>query len=164
MKLSWRETAEMIGVASIVGSLIFVGLEMNQAQEIALNEWGYSTVESQIERNNTINGHPDIWARGNIGEDLSTAENVIYRNQIQTAWTIAFWSTRSQRRFGSTDDVAIADFSAFLYLNPGARKMWKEITDETRKYRAILIDSTSSQGVSVVVTANLEYLDSHEFE
>jgi len=33
---SWRATAEMIGIAAIVASLIFVGLELRQSQQIAL--------------------------------------------------------------------------------------------------------------------------------
>ena len=33
---NWRDIAEIIGVAAIVASLIFVGLQLKQSQEIAL--------------------------------------------------------------------------------------------------------------------------------
>ena len=49
MKYDWRNIVEILGVVSIVGSLIFVGLELNQAQQVALSESGYYIVESGIE-------------------------------------------------------------------------------------------------------------------
>ena len=33
---NWRDTAELFGIAAIVVSLIFVGLQMKQSQEIAI--------------------------------------------------------------------------------------------------------------------------------
>jgi hypothetical protein len=37
MKMSdWKDTAELIGIAAIVASLIFVGLQMKQSQDIAI--------------------------------------------------------------------------------------------------------------------------------
>jgi len=35
-KFNWRDLAEIIGFASIVGSLIFVGMQLRQSQEIAM--------------------------------------------------------------------------------------------------------------------------------
>ncbi len=35
---SWREIAELTGIAAIVASLIFVGLELRQTREIAVSE------------------------------------------------------------------------------------------------------------------------------
>ena len=36
MKASWKDKAEIIGIAAIVASLIFVGLQLKQSHEIAL--------------------------------------------------------------------------------------------------------------------------------
>ena len=33
---NWRDTAEIIGFISIVGGLVFVGLQLRQSQEIAI--------------------------------------------------------------------------------------------------------------------------------
>ncbi len=35
---NWKDTAELIGIAAIVASLIFVGFQMKQEQEIARAE------------------------------------------------------------------------------------------------------------------------------
>lgn len=37
-ELKWRDVGEMVGLAAIVASLIFVGLQMKQSQEIAIAE------------------------------------------------------------------------------------------------------------------------------
>ena len=36
--VNWKDIAELIGVAAIVASLVFVGLQMNQSDQIALSE------------------------------------------------------------------------------------------------------------------------------
>lgn len=35
-KSDWKDTAEVVGIAAIVASLVFVGLQMKQSQEIAV--------------------------------------------------------------------------------------------------------------------------------
>ena len=37
-KSDWKDTAELIGIAAIVASLIFVGMQMKQSQDIALSQ------------------------------------------------------------------------------------------------------------------------------
>ena len=34
---NWKNIIEVFGISAIVGSLIFVGLELRQAQQIAMN-------------------------------------------------------------------------------------------------------------------------------
>ena len=39
MKISnWKDTAELIGIAAIVASLVFVGMQLKQSQDIALSQ------------------------------------------------------------------------------------------------------------------------------
>ena len=51
---SWKETAELIGIAAIVGSLIFVGLQMKQDREIALAGQSHDRAAAAVE---FWNGH-----------------------------------------------------------------------------------------------------------
>jgi hypothetical protein len=44
----WKGIAELIGIAAIVASLVFVGLQMKQTEDVA-------TLISQ---------NPDVWLRG----------------------------------------------------------------------------------------------------
>ena len=44
----WKSIAEIIGVAAIVASLIFVGLQMRQSHEIARSEANHSRAETSV--------------------------------------------------------------------------------------------------------------------
>ena len=80
MKISnWKETAELIGIAAIVASLIFVGLQMRQAAEIARAELVSGNLASEIEASAVYIENADIWRRGNAGEDLDANESVIFQ-------------------------------------------------------------------------------------
>ena len=162
MKIGWRESIEILGVVSIVGSLTFVGLELNQAQQVAQNESGYYITNSGIERASVINEHPGIWAKGNAGEALSREEKVIYDNQLLVYWAIAFWTTQAQRRLGSDLDVALHDFASFLHRNPGARTTWLENSEIEQQYRRLLIDGPAGTEEMDSVLADLEKLDNSD--
>lgn len=159
MKIGWRETIEMLGIVSIVGSLIFVGLELNQAQQVALNESGYYIVDSGVERANVVNAHPDIWAKGNAGEELSREELVIYDNQLLVAWAIAFWTTQTSRRLGSNLDVSLHDFASFLHRNPGARSTWQKNSEIEQEYRGLLLSGPAGRAEFEAILLDLEKLD-----
>ena len=76
--ISRKEIAELIGVAAIVASLIFVGMQMRQAQDIAMAE-GYSSVfATRIEVNNNIKEHVDIWKKGVAAEELQEEESAVF--------------------------------------------------------------------------------------
>jgi hypothetical protein len=162
--LEWKAVAELVGVISIVASLIFVGLQLNQSQKIALNEWGYSLVESNIAINNAYNEHPEIWAKGNAGEPLDMVEDVVYRNLLQISWGNAYWNVATQRRIGNDNDVAIHDFAAFLFQNPGARTAWESEMETEQQYRDILLNAPAGVDFMNIVLSDLKSLDSHVIE
>ena len=51
---NWKDIAELIGIAAIVASLIFVGLQMKPAHEIALAEIYQSRTATVVEWNNDM--------------------------------------------------------------------------------------------------------------
>mgnify|MGYP001813140891 CR=1 FL=1 len=61
---SWKDIAELIGISAIVASLVFVGLEMRQSQEIAVaaqyHERASLAVDWLHEQHET--GDPMVWA------------------------------------------------------------------------------------------------------
>jgi hypothetical protein len=48
-KTTWRETAELIGIIAIVASLIFVGLQLRQSQEIAIADQYQSRADTAVQ-------------------------------------------------------------------------------------------------------------------
>ena len=61
--INWKTIVELFGVTAIAGSLIFVGLQMRQAQQIALTEAGWNSQDANLELRIAISDQADIWVR-----------------------------------------------------------------------------------------------------
>ena len=82
---SWKDTAEFVGITAIVLSLIFVGLQIRQSQQIAIEEVINNSNERQNAIRELIVANADIWHRACLGEPLDPAERVIAA-RIYGAW------------------------------------------------------------------------------
>lgn len=93
----WKDVAEVIGVAAIVGSLIFVGLQMKQTHEIALSAAYQARESSSIERLAAQAGSPQYTSgvaklyRGEI-EQVTPAERVALEHFFIT--DMVMWENR----------------------------------------------------------------------
>lgn len=74
----WKIFAELMGVIAIVASLIFVGKQMQQTQEIAIVEMNASTFANTIEAGSAIIENVEFWVIGNADDELTPGESVIY--------------------------------------------------------------------------------------
>ena len=137
----WKDAAELIGIAAIVASLIFVGLQMKQAQEIANAERRMMRNANQIEVNNAISEHSDIWVRGLSDQELNEIEAVIFKNLLLNRDAFVFSNWRAAQNLGSGIGATsrVADYAAFLYENPGARRVWESREEWLEKYKGILM-------------------------
>ena len=81
-KFSWRYAAELIAVASVVFSLIFVGLELRLSRAAA--EIERTTTISALSANirSQISMNSETWYRGCIGEDLSPEDQIVFTNTV----------------------------------------------------------------------------------
>ena len=137
---SWREIAEMFGVAAIVASLIFVGIELRQSHEIALNEMDFVTLAAFFDTRDTENAYSDIWVRGNLGEELDRSEMAIYQNLIRNRHSRSTWSYGFRRRLEVRNaEISVVDLAGFLHRHPNARKVWESLREEDDLYRREII-------------------------
>ena len=60
----WNEIAELVGVAAIVASLVFVGLQMKQTQDIARTEVYLGLYATGVEINHRLAEHVGVWIKG----------------------------------------------------------------------------------------------------
>ena len=58
--VNWKDTAELIGIVAIVASLVFVGLQMKQSQEIAIATQYQERTAITIETMSVRSQMPDI--------------------------------------------------------------------------------------------------------
>ena len=83
----------------------------------------------------------DIWLRGNSAEELNENEQLIFLNLVQIVLAAEFMEVARLRRVGADDiaDTLTADFAAFLFENPGARRVWTKNHGDTIRYRSLLV-------------------------
>jgi hypothetical protein len=70
-KTNWKVVAELVGIVAIVGSLLFVGIQLRQEQTIAFAEINQSAVESYVSIDAFIAEHAGALVRSNAGEQLT---------------------------------------------------------------------------------------------
>lgn len=155
----WKDIAELVGIAAIVGSLIFVGMELRQQQRMAENEVSFNLVETRRAVRSAIVENADIWLRGNEGQALDPEETTIYEMLIRMYWSGQFWAATTRRGVGRELDVSIHDFAAFLHQNPGARRMWENVMDIEQDYRQQLMSEPVGVEAMNVVLADLRKLN-----
>ena len=140
---NWKDFAELIGIAAIVASLIFVGLQMRQAEVIARSEMNASVLANRIEMHAAIIEHPDIWERGNKGEKLEEDESAIFSRQVFIVNDEAYFSIQQSIIWGKSEvaDLDAAIFAAYLHENPGAQRVWRAREDMLKNYRSQVVPS-----------------------
>ena len=157
--VSWKGMIEFLGIAAIVASLIFVGLQLQQEQRIASIEAGFNLVESFYEQRNGTIENADTWVKGNAGEmELSPPEAVTYKALIRKQWAHAFWTTHALKQLGNDQNVEVHDFAGFLYRNPGARRMWETWMTVENEYRKKLMPVPVGLDMMDIVFSDLEKL------
>ncbi len=158
---NWKYLAELIGIAAIVASLMFVGLQMRQTQELAYAQASVDLMANHIATAGLKAEHADVWAKGSIGDQLSDRDTYIYRELIALEDSSAFLEYSTYGRLGGYGKEIIAiDFATLLHRNPGARREWDIRQADFRKYRDPLL-SVQMRGHQWVdeVVRHLDELD-----
>ena len=160
--MNLKVIVETIGIFAIVASLIFVGLQMRQSQEIAIAETFLSITTGEIELYKITNEHAELWEKANSGAELSDAEALIFKNLVASIDRTAHRSRSQLDRLGHTNAATLqsADLASFLFQNPAARKVWVSMWDTRTRHRTVTHGYMSTFPSEVI--AYLESLDSME--
>ena len=125
-KFQLKDAVEIVGIAAIVASLVFVGLQIRQEQEIAIVDTYGELSQSNIDLTFQIGEQMDVWKKGLDGEELTTEEFDSFA--VLAAAVMEF----NQRvwirwlRIGPVDpDRAASKFAFTLYIFPGFRREWE---------------------------------------
>ena len=133
-KANWKDTAELIGIAAIVASLIFVGLQMRQEQELARIESIGEYVASGVDFRIGLTEYSDLLVRGNSGDPLSDAELHQLRQLMEIAEDRVYFESLKQSQLGSSNSTGEMKFASFLYRNRAAREAWLQHAADTERY------------------------------
>jgi hypothetical protein len=137
----WHDIAELIGIAALVASLTFVGLQMRQAHTFAMTQRWATELSNTIEESNIIVEHADVWIKGNAGEALTAVEEVVFSRLVQLVNDRAWYGAQQSRLLGlpGGPEIETAVFAGFLYDNPGARRVWRTREAKLQRYRTVAI-------------------------
>ena len=117
---------EVIGVISVVASLVFVGLQLQQAREISLTERLVASGEAETNLRDLIVENADLWYRGCANEELTPAERAAF-NQIVFAF---YFKNFMRHSIGLTtlrsanEDTFIGIMADNIHHFPGIRRAW----------------------------------------
>jgi hypothetical protein len=158
-----REMAELFGIAALVATLVFVGLQLRQSDQIARAEIEATLGMMSIELAALISDHSDVWARGATEEELSDADTVVFENLV-VAVNDARYSAFKQIVQTGDEEIAfrtLHGFAAYLHRHPGARRVWTKREAELQKNRKILDPAAIEQnsGYADTILSDLKKLD-----
>jgi hypothetical protein len=157
---TWRDSAELIGIAAIVASLIFVGLQLRQEQRIAVVELNQNSTAINTEYQIAIASIADTWVKANNGEVLSESETLAIERIVMAGYRMAATDTFERRRLGNAGLVSTRFFALWLFQNPGVRRIWQMQMQEDLNQFSQIAPDTSIFVVYDEVLAFLEELDS----
>ena len=121
----WKFFAEMIDIGAIVASLIFVGLQMKQAENIARYEF-FSGADAPADFVEALKGQEETWLKGCADDEMSDAEMLIFL-RLTSMHNLA--RNAQMNRVRLLNLAISSEYPAFrmaldLYSNPGLRKAW----------------------------------------
>ena len=153
----------LLGNIAILTGLIFVAMEIQQSNRIALSEQERSRTGHIIALKNQMIQNAEVWSKCSQGEELTANEEIICDNIIWAQWGVIYAETTSYERFGDERRVGIHDFALFLYLNPGARERWISLMEEEQHFRGMLIPGSAGVELMEMVFADLDKLDEIDY-
>ena len=157
------EWVQGIGLLGIIGSLIFVGLQLRQAEDVALSDLGESSITWGIELSSLIADHADVWQRACLGDELSPSEQVIAGNIFSRYMQSNFnsWVRLESTDVGHYDSSFLSGaFAANFHRYPGFRKMTESWGDWSKL--GVPIDSPYVTNFGEEVLARVVELEKEE--
>lgn len=127
----WKDDVELIGIAAIVASLVFVGIELQQSQSIARADRQFQQVEKVFGLTDLISAHSALIVKINRGNQLTDEEEVVATSLVRSIWTAYFFSW-TQVSLVNADGgfTSIRALAIFLNDNPGLKKRYLVRTDQ----------------------------------
>jgi len=117
---------QIIGIAAVVASLIFVGLQLKQSDEIALAEVFESAAARGVEQRALIAANADTWHKACLGEQLTEPEKLIagsiFFNYIQNSFNS--WARYQETGLGGGGNRFYVDsYAANIHRYAGFKQM-----------------------------------------
>jgi hypothetical protein len=160
---NWKDIAELIGIAAIVVSLVFVGIQLRQEQEIAIVETRGDSTAAMTGFADILKGNGDIWIKGLDGSPMTDGERVEFLALVEVVESQLFTQWIRRSRIGPTSPDGLARGYAYaLYSHPGLRLAWEKNRDWSREEDEAFGVTTGGSGFFESVIDHFANLDSEK--
>ena len=130
---NWKDIAELIGIAAIVASLIFVGVQMRQDRQIAEAQIFAEFGESHTAWVDLVTTNAAVWVRGLNGDDLSDTETAQFDALAAGYWVQQRSKYLRSTRLAGRPDFIVVDTANFIYQHKGLRHWYKKWLDHSER-------------------------------
>ena len=118
---------QVIGLFGVIGSLIFVGLQLRLERQVALTEGIGAALQADISFVELMAQYSDVWLKGTSGESLSSSERHQFDElaRVNEFRYFSNWNRVNQLGTSNADrwvKAAALDF----FDNPGLRAWWNQ--------------------------------------
>lgn len=163
MNQQWKEVAEFIGIAAIVASLVFVGIQLKQDREVALSEVTQFSASTYADLQIALADHSDALAKANRGEELAGPELIVVQSLLNAMHRQVVTDVIERRLHGNPGELPLAVFASWLYQNPGARAIWLDQRSEVLRHaEEISAESAFMRRVNQEILDALNAIDNSE--
>lgn len=158
--LDWKGIAELVGLAAIVASLIFVGLQMRQDQEIAEAQAYIDASALLTDLNQYIEDNKEVWIKGLDGAELSLEDKLTFEVLCRTIYLrqIAQWE-RARRLDAGNPDFYAQSFAYDIHVYPGLRRFFDGVIEGLEERRSAFGRARGDDTFTFAVAASLAELD-----
>jgi hypothetical protein len=149
----WKDIAELIGIAAIVASLIFVGLELQQSRKIAIADIYQQRAALAIDVQTSLivpEQRLEIFRKYTAGESLSDFEKGLL-NFSNNPWLSYYENNHFQYQLGllsAEQWIASRKAMRTMVRRPIFRDWWEEERSSWRESFALEVDSVMEEEIA----------------
>ena len=121
-----REWLEIIGIAAVVASLVFVGIEIRQSARAALEDSFVGDLDTIIGIEELVVENADVWLRGCRGEELSDVDQMTFTHIYHVYEFMYFmrWLRGTRGVAAANHALTIDNMAWNLYRSRALRREW----------------------------------------
>lgn len=155
----WKDYAELIGIASIVASLVFVGIEVRQSSSAGQVDQVTGYGEMMLSVRSLLAEHADVWHKACAGDELTPAESTL-AGQLFRAYTEFMWVQGITSVVGDLEirQSLAGRFAANVHRYPGFAALFRSNSDWGRLGEPTLKDVAAAAEFADLVMARIAEL------
>jgi len=120
----WLQVA---GLAGVIASLVFVGLQLKQDRQFALSEAMTEAAESSKYWAELLSGNAEIWTKGIAGKPLTDVESQVFdalADAFFLRWQAAWVRVIQHEQGASAANRFAREAALHIYSKPGLQSYW----------------------------------------